>query len=167
METITLERVYYIAELFGLVAVIGSLIFVGLQVMQNTRAVKVSTMHNVSEEWRDMLARLGENTDVINIMWNGLQDPESISGVEKYRFDIMLQSFFFMIANTYYQYQAGVYDSQSFLPIRNYLYYISDLPGVKSWWKERGQMFAVDFQQYYENEIVPKAPPEGFKLASA
>ena len=43
METITLEQVYYIGQTLGVMVVIASLLFVGLQVRQNAQALRVST----------------------------------------------------------------------------------------------------------------------------
>jgi len=49
MNTQLLEQIYYVGELVSVVAVVVSLIYVGIQVRQNTRAVRSSTLQNIAE----------------------------------------------------------------------------------------------------------------------
>ncbi len=49
----TLEEFNYIAEIIASLAVIASLIYLAVQVKQGTQAVRLNTVHNVTEEFRD------------------------------------------------------------------------------------------------------------------
>ena len=46
METLTLEQAYYIAEIFAAIIVVLSLVFVSIQVRQNTHAILGQSMTN-------------------------------------------------------------------------------------------------------------------------
>jgi hypothetical protein len=47
----TLEELGYISQIIGLVAVFASLIFVGLQIRQNTKAIKARSHHAVTDSF--------------------------------------------------------------------------------------------------------------------
>ncbi len=49
-----------LGELIGGIAIIGSLIYVGIQIRQNTRAVRGSTLHKVTDFWGALFLRLAE-----------------------------------------------------------------------------------------------------------
>ncbi len=47
METLTLEQASYLAEIIGVVAVVGSIIYLAIQVKQSTQAAKITAAHIV------------------------------------------------------------------------------------------------------------------------
>ncbi len=52
METLTLEQMYYIGELVAAFVVLISLVYMAIQLRQNTNAIKLGTAHAVAEEIR-------------------------------------------------------------------------------------------------------------------
>ena len=48
MEPLTLEQAYYIGELIAAFVVIVSVIYLALQVRQNTQVILTSNTHNIS-----------------------------------------------------------------------------------------------------------------------
>ncbi len=53
MESLTLEQIYFMSEIIGVIAVIISLFYVGLQVKQNTHMVRLNTVRNIAEGQRE------------------------------------------------------------------------------------------------------------------
>lgn len=53
-----------LGELVGGVAIIVSLIYVGLQIKQNTNALKLNTAHNTVEELADLLLNPAQHADL-------------------------------------------------------------------------------------------------------
>ena len=53
MESLTLEQLYFMSEIIGVITVIISLIYVGLQVKQNTHVVRLNIVHNIEEGQRE------------------------------------------------------------------------------------------------------------------
>jgi hypothetical protein len=68
METLSLEQIYYLCQTIAAGAVVISLIYVGIQVRQNTHAINLSTAHNISESFRDSHALIAENADLCNLV---------------------------------------------------------------------------------------------------
>jgi hypothetical protein len=56
----TLEDVAHIGEVVGGIGVLGSLIFVGLQVQQNTKSVRASTLQLGTDFWTNLFVTLAD-----------------------------------------------------------------------------------------------------------
>jgi len=64
METLTLEQAYYIGELVGVIAIVGSLIFLTLQVRQNTQIIRTGAMNQLSSTLVESLFALAWDTEI-------------------------------------------------------------------------------------------------------
>ena len=164
METMTLEQMYYIAEILGIFIVIGSLLFVGIQIRQNTRVIKLSATQNVSHEFREALGIIAADTEMADLHLRGSRDTNFLSPAEKHRFFIFLNNIYRVYENTYYQYQQGVLDSDIWNGMLTQMAFPKNTPGYLEFWDERKQIFSKEFQTFYENE-VPGLPAE--KLLSS
>ena len=51
METLTLEQAYYLGELLGVIAVVTSLIYLALQLRQNTLSIRMSNVQALSSQY--------------------------------------------------------------------------------------------------------------------
>lgn len=51
METLTLEQAYYLGELLGVIAVVASLIYLTLQLRQNTLSIRMSNVQALSSQY--------------------------------------------------------------------------------------------------------------------
>jgi hypothetical protein len=85
METITLEQMYYMGELIGVIAVIASLIYVGKQLRQNTETMRVNAAHTYVEWFNEMLSRVMNNREVAELWIKGDSDFDSLDYVDKQR----------------------------------------------------------------------------------
>ena len=88
----TLERAYFVAEITAATAVILSLIYVGIQIKQNTDTLKLRTAYDATEEFSDIYLVLTENSDLADIWFRGLQGLDALEGVERLRFYAYFQS---------------------------------------------------------------------------
>jgi len=67
-----------LGELIGGIAIIVSLIYVGLQIKQNTDTLKLSTIHNTMEDFADLYLFPAENSEFADIFFRGLQDINTV-----------------------------------------------------------------------------------------
>lgn len=72
-----------IAEILGAVAIIISLIFVGLEIRNNTAAVKAATFQNHMSNEVNILHGIGSNPDLARIYIQYLNNRESLSDWEQ------------------------------------------------------------------------------------
>ena len=75
-----------LAELAGAVAVVLSLVYLALQIRENTRSVKIAAMSSFREGGADFMTTLAQNEELSDIYMRGLADPDSLSMSERQRF---------------------------------------------------------------------------------
>lgn len=76
-----------IAELTGLTAVVASLIFVGLEVRQNTSQLRTEAARAVTEMVNDLNASLFSDADLTEIVLKGSQDFDALNEIELAQFE--------------------------------------------------------------------------------
>ena len=164
MESLTLEQASYLAEIIGVVAVVVSLVYVALQVKQNTRAVRLNTVHMVTEDWRDTTAVITGNGDLAEILTRAFADASSVSGGDKLRYYVFMHNFIKMFENAYYQHGDGALDEHYWSGIKKWFINLTDVPGVNSYWQERKNVYAEEFQHFMDSEIIKIPAEDGYKF---
>ena len=81
----SLETIYYVGQTVSVVAIIASLVFVGLQIRQNTHAQLSSSDMASNDGNRDLMLALLKDADLAKLIMAGLRD-ELEDPVDRYRF---------------------------------------------------------------------------------
>jgi len=165
METLSLEQIYYLCQTIAAGAVVISLIYVGIQVRQNTHAINLTAAHNISESFRDSHALIAENADLCEIWFRGMQDLDSLAGPEKLRFYLYMHNFFELFEHAYYSWQKQALDPRLWAGIYRRFLTLKTSPGWRGYWESRKAMFHEDFVRYVDEVLMPAASPADYKLA--
>ncbi len=72
-----------IAEVIGLVGIVGSLVFVGLEVRQNSVATRASTNAGVADAFRELNLVLASSPELARAVVASFDDPEKLSPEER------------------------------------------------------------------------------------
>ncbi len=59
-----LQQIYYVGEFFGVVAVVASLLFVGVQMRQNTWATRATSHHAITDAINQINLAIAQNPDL-------------------------------------------------------------------------------------------------------
>jgi len=161
----TLEELNYLAEIIGGAAVVISLIYVAMQVRQNTQAVRLSTVHNVTEEFRDWNKDIAGNEGLAAIFLKGMQFPSEVEGIEKLRYNCFLYSIFSAYENAYVQQKAGALDLDEWNGIKQSITDFGKLPGMQSYWNERKHWYGENFRQFMDTQVMSVPGTEGYRAA--
>jgi hypothetical protein len=164
MEAINWDAVGALAETFGVIAVVTSLIFVGLQIRQSTNASKIEAIRNVSSEWRGVYKGAADNNQLAEVLYRGFNDYKNLDGAELLQYNAAAHQIFHVAASTYYQYENGALDEETFAGICRHLRQMCGSPGMKDYWVLRKNIFPERFQAYIDKEIVPQASDELHRL---
>ena len=76
-----LQDTYFVAEIIGVVALIASLVFVGIQIRQNTDATKASNSQAAQNGWNSLSMTLATNKTLRKTMIEGTPDPLRLQGL--------------------------------------------------------------------------------------
>jgi len=106
-----LKKIALLAEIFGGIAIIVSLIFVGIQFKENTKATKSATANAANAITVAWYSETGNSAQSSQLMWDYVKDPKSItSNAEKYQVTILLHGLFLAFQNSYYLAAEGTLD---------------------------------------------------------
>ena len=155
-----------IGEIIGAVAVVASLVFVGFQLRQNTRAMKLSSTNDLMSQLEQKLGELAEDKDTAELVFRGIPDPKSLEGLDLYRFTLVCQSTYFYMAKAHYQYRAGTLEPEIWATLHSQLANFMNTPGMARYWKQHGWNFPEQFRAYIEDEVMVGADA-GWSLAGS
>ncbi len=130
-----------LAELAGAVAVVLSLVYLAIQIRQNTaqmeRTERASTGAAYQELISSMQAQLqpaAQQADLSEIIRRGLEDSMALDEAELFRFNWLMGGQINCYENAYYQYQHGVVSEERWQRMLNELNYFVSSPGYADWW---------------------------------
>lgn len=85
MESITLEQIYYLAELTGVIAVVISLVYVGRQVRQNTEIMQMNAVSEQTQWSTEVISYVFNNRDTAEYWAKGKTEFDSLDDIDQQR----------------------------------------------------------------------------------
>src|SRR5450432_1782516 len=85
------EQISYLAQIVASVGVVVSLIFVGLQIRQNTAALQRNEHNSTMEQWTVIRMAIAKNRDIAELMTAGLHDERPLDAADQLRLEQLLQ----------------------------------------------------------------------------
>ena len=146
----TLQDYAAIGEILGAIAVVISLIYVGLQIRDNTRVNSASARHAISEfalefskfnaEHADRLARVMQETE--------LDEPDRL-------FRWWCHMMVMLHAETYYHsFQVGMMPEAHWQGYVRYVEGYVRSPGMREFWDDVGPAFSRDFSRWIDEKMA-------------
>ena len=130
----TLSELADIGKLLGGVAVVASLVYLALQIRQNTRAVRGSTLHFNTEAWASVFLRLADPT-VAQAYVAGMTGRPEIKPLHYTQFYFVCKAMFLALEDQFYQARAGTLDPEIYAAYeRSTSTQLLAFPGFRVWW---------------------------------
>ena len=164
MESLSLEQASYLAEIIGVIAVVISLIYVALQLKQNTQAIKQGSVKNIINTLRDATANLGQSEEKTEILLQLSQNTPELTMTQKVRSYVMLQNLMSAFELAYFEQSQGALEEEHWSGYQQFLVDICKAPGIREYWKARCTWYRKDFRAYMDEVILPRPASTGFKL---
>ena len=104
-------------EIFGLIGVIGSLIFVGVEVRQNTAEIRGSTHQSVSEQVNELYLTIAEDERLSKLISEMMEDSnlrENLNPADQISLDFVILTGLRRIENIHLQYLDGILSGDAF-----------------------------------------------------
>ena len=148
-----------IAEVIGAVAIVVSLIYVGVQVKDSTRAVRSATANETSAALSTWYREIGTDPEAGRVFLDRMTNPELLSREELFRFIFLAHSVMLEFQAVFYLAQEGTLDPELQASITNTLLAVKDQPGMALYWEQRGNLFQPSFQTYF-NALIASGGPD-------
>ena len=136
-----------IADWLGLALVVGSLVYVALQIRQNTDTVKAATELETARLWSEFHGRAAHSPDMVDIWDQGLTDPDSLTPTEKRRFIWFVAEYFYIVENLYRQRHRGYLSRESWEQHENAVAGLLAHPVIQRWWLSGVSPYSDSFRR--------------------
>jgi hypothetical protein len=154
----SLDDLANLGQVIGAIAVVISLIYVALQIRQNTNAVRSATAQTVHEHFANWYHLVAADGELAKIVANGLRDYASLSEHQRVRFVAAFMAFLSYSQNAFLKWREGLFASPLWLGWEQVMMNLFGAPGGKAFWKERAYMFGDEFRRYVENDLMKREP---------
>ena len=141
-----------LVEAVGSAAVVLSLVFVGLEVNESTRATRSATAAETTATVAEFYTSLGSDQQISTLMRRYITDPESLTLEERFQGTMHLHALMLILQSSFYLEEEGTLTPQ----IRQSMTKaITSEPGIKYYWEQRKPIFVnEDFIAYMEQTLA-------------
>ncbi len=141
-----------IAQIATATAVVPSLIFVGIQVNQATRAVRASASQAHATMYQALSASIVDNPEGFARIWRmGLCGVDALSEDELARFYAFTSSVLRFFESSRVQWLRKQLDPEHWQAIVRQAQDLAAEPGVREFWSARRHWHCVQFQRWFES----------------
>lgn len=160
----TLSQLADIGELLGGIGVVASLVYLAIQIRQNTRTVRGSTLHLNTEIWTSLFVGLSEPS-IAQAYVAGMTGRPDIRPLHYTQFFFLCRAMFVAFENQYYQMRQGVLDPDTYAAYqRSISMQFLAFRGFRLWWQQSRSVFSPAFVAHVDDMIakVPETAPDVF-----
>ncbi len=141
----TISELGALGEFFASIGVLITLIFLVFQIRQNTLTMRRANLRQASESNSRALGALLDE-GVSEIFVRGLKSLDSLSDVERYRFDNAFVQWLNSCEQVFIDQREGTFTADQFVVYENAVPGYLATPGGKQWWQERQIWFSPAFR---------------------
>ena len=94
-------------EIGGAIAVLVGLVFVGVELRQNTAAVEAATFQSLTDASSDWLMTIAADPELLRAWTLGSTEPELLDTADSTRYFLVTRSFWVRMQNVFSQWQRG------------------------------------------------------------
>ena len=150
----SLDDLGNVGEFLGALGVIASLIYLGIQIRQNTRSVRASTFHGAASRAADLTRAIAEGKELAHIYRRGMVGLDQLEDDDDVlRFMMLLSTMFRQFEDLFFQYRAGTISSESWDAWRYSLRLQISNPGFSPFWDLRRLAFTESFRRFVDAEL--------------
>jgi len=146
-----LERLRVVAEAVGFVAVVLSIVFLALEIRQNTAAMRAAGVQEATNVARQQLLMLVTDADAHRIEMLGHEDPNQLTPEELRRYRYMIRSFWLGMQGLFRQWQLGVLPDEEWTVMSGVICSELSTAGVSSGWPDQRRALIPDFVNFVDS----------------
>jgi hypothetical protein len=143
-----------VAEIMGGVAVVVSLIYVGLQLRDSTSAIRSGAASDATEAMQSWYLELGSNRQASDIWFNAMTSPEPLPTRDEFQFMMSMHTVILGMQNSYLLSKEGTLDAEFREAVTTALVAVKDLPGMDRYWRQRRGYFHTGFAEYVDSLLA-------------
>ena len=155
----SLEDLGNIGDFVGAIGVVLSLVYLAVQIRQNsrqveqnTRSVRSASFHVAHESIGAYASSIAEDEALAELLERGLRGAE-LSSTERVRFDALFSRLFSAYEELFYLQRDSLVDSELWASrARNLSSYLRQ-PGGRDYWGRMRGLFAESFREFVDQQL--------------
>jgi hypothetical protein len=149
----TLEEIFYLSQSIASVAVVGTLIYLGLQVRYAERSQRAIMQQGRAD--RVSQASLTVASPELARVWQiGVSPDPQLTREEFAQFMLIMRSAFLSGEDSFLQYRAGTLDKAAFDSYAAGVTHYMRAPGMRAAWKLSAPQFGPEFRAFGDAQVA-------------
>ena len=147
-----LDALGNLGDFIGGLAVVFTLIYLAVQIRQNTRALRVASMQSSMLAAQNIGMLPAQDRDLARIVRVGMSKPDELDEDEFQQFRYFLMNMLRVHEDMFVQHRAGVVDDETWKARSSSLKTIFSSPGGRRIWKT-SSAYRDDFKAWFDSEL--------------
>jgi hypothetical protein len=134
-----------IGEIIGASAVFLSLIYVAIQIRDNTRSQQAATYHSMISAKNQVNLQIATSSDAPLALLKGSRDYQGLELEDKHRFNLLMRSILGVCEDIYVQHSKGLADTEDHEINLAMVHNLLQQKGIAYWLSKNQYLFRSDF----------------------
>jgi hypothetical protein len=156
------EMLAAIGQLAAVCVGIPSLIYLAVQIREQTKERRQSAVNALAVQWGDLTKSLHDNAEFGAIYLQGVQSFTDLDAVSKLRFSAFLNRFFKNFEGMYFSHCDRILTESLWGEIERTMSDVIAYPGVQEWWKTRRHWHTEEFGRVVDAIIARGDEPRAY-----
>lgn len=152
------EALGAIANLLAAIGVVATLIYLSIQIRQNTKAVRSSSIQNLVQSFSATAQAAVENEQIIPLLLKGNAGADALTEVERARLHFWFIMTFRRFEGVYFQRDLGIVDADVIEGFERSHMAVLASKSAQEWWANSKDIFNSGFVSYVEKLFETRAP---------
>ena len=148
-----------IGQLAAVFVGIPSLIYLAVQIREQTKERRQSAVNTLTVQWGDLTCALHDDAELSAIFLRGLQSFADLDPVSKLRFSAFFNRFLNYFEGMYFSHGDGLLTASSWGKIERSISDLIAYPGVQQWWETRRHWHTEEFGCVVDKIIAIESNP--------
>ena len=149
----TIQEWGAIGELIGGIAIIISLIYVGIQIKHSTRATEAAATQSFAEVDNAVVGLINLSNELADVLHRGAKGLSELVGGDIIRFMAFHDQLFTTYQAGYVQWKANTLDERLWATFKHTFVSLLQQPGQMEWWKLRRHWYDGEFADYVDTAV--------------
>jgi hypothetical protein len=148
-----LDQIALVADVVQAIAVVATLIFVGMQVRYNTRIARMTAAQTSAQLLAENLGRVTDSPDLAELLSGGRGTLGDFTDAERLRVSNFVSSGFRHLEVLHAHRRYDIYEEELWQGAAGRLRRMLSNPRIQDWWVDNKDIYAASFRDYVATEI--------------
>jgi hypothetical protein len=153
----SLQEFAWLGATMSGVGVLASIVYVSIQIRNNTRAVRASAYQQVVNSFAAISFDIAKDKNLVDLYLRAGRDFASLSELERAQYSLMLLSFLRRAENVFFQTEFHLLHTEHWSGIRDSIKAIVASPGARTCWSEIKNRLNPEFRVFIDRLIAEQA----------